>query len=100
MGFITTKTSLINQWVYGSYLGAQQKLSERWTLSGEFSGLTIDSHNIVLIGDVTLNVTTKRNFEVISFGVIGINTNTQNFIGINLPRPFIPLPYIGYQRIF
>lgn len=100
MGFIASKTSLINQWVYGSYLGAQQKLKERLTLSGEFSGLTIDAHNILLLGDVTLNFTTRRGFEVISFGALGINTNNQSFIGISLPRPFIPLPYLGYQRIF
>jgi hypothetical protein len=100
MGLIASKTSLINQWVYGSYLGAQQKLNERWTLSGEFSGLTVDSHNILLLGDVTLNVTSKREFEVISFGILGINTNSQSFIGLPIPRPFIPLPYLGYQRIF
>lgn len=100
MGLIASKTSLINQWVYGSYLGAQQKLNERWTLSGEFSGLTVDSHNILLLGDVTLNVTSKREFEVISFGILGINTNSQSFIGLPIPRPFIPLPYLGYQRLF
>ena len=100
MGLIASKTSLINQWIYGSYLGAQQKLNERWTLSGEFSGLTVDSHNILLLGDVTLNVTSKREVEVISFGVLGINTNSQSFLGLPIPRPFIPLPYLGYQRLF
>ena len=100
MGLITTKVSYFNEWIYGSYLGAQQKIKERLTLSGELSGLTVDSHNILLLGDVTLNCTTRRGFEVISFGIIGINTNTQNFVGIPLPNPFIPIPYIGYQRIF
>ena len=76
------------------------KVKRRLTLSGEFSGLTIDAHNILLLGDVTLNFTTRRGFEVISFGALGINTNNQSFIGISLPRPFIPLPYLGYQRIF
>ncbi len=101
MGFTTVKISSFNNWAYGGYIGAQKKIKEKWTISGELSGLTFDSNNVMYFGDVSLGYFRKNNV-VWNFGVAGIDFNDPLILPMIVGNefPFIPLPYFGYLKYF
>jgi len=81
----------------GTYIGAQRKIKEKWTINGELSGFRLDNTTELYIGSVTFDYLRHSNV-VWSFGITGVSSNDKTFMIDN--RAYYPLPYIGYSRFF
>jgi hypothetical protein len=97
IGYIIGGFSDYSYLLNGTYIGAQRKIREKWTINGELSGFRLDYTNQLYIGSVTFDYL-KHDNAVWSFGITGVSSNDKTFMIDN--RAYYPLPYFGYSRFF